>query len=79
KDARNELALQPTERYESLKKAEEIFLNDAPVAPIYQKGTAHLTNPQVKGLIYHKFGPNSSLKNVYIDKSIDKETGKKKN
>ncbi|MDT3898802.1 hypothetical protein RPM52_15885, partial [Staphylococcus aureus] len=52
---------------------------DAPVAPIYQKGTAHLTNPQVKGLIYHKFGPNSSLKNVYIDKSIDKETGKKKN
>ncbi|MFW2641404.1 hypothetical protein, partial [Staphylococcus aureus] len=26
----------------------------------------------------HKFGPNNSLKHVYIDKSIDKETGKKK-
>ena len=56
-----------------------MFLGDAPVAPIYQKGVAHLTNPQVKGLIYHKFGPNNSLKHVYIDKSIDKETGKKKN
>ena len=55
-----------------------MFLGDAPVAPIYQKGVAHLTNPQVKGLIYHKFGPNNSLKHVYIDKSIDKETGKRK-
>ncbi|HEI5127986.1 TPA: peptide ABC transporter substrate-binding protein [Staphylococcus aureus] len=78
KVARTELALQPNERYENLKKAEEMFLGDAPVAPIYQKGVAHLTNPQVKGLIYHKFGPNNSLKHVYIDKSIDKETGKKK-
>ncbi|HFP6722816.1 TPA: peptide ABC transporter substrate-binding protein [Staphylococcus aureus] len=78
KVARTKLALQPNERYENLKKAEEMFLGDAPVAPIYQKGVAHLTNPQVKGLIYHKFGPNNSLKHVYIDKSIDKETGKKK-
>lgn len=78
KDARNKLALKKDQRYEALKSAEELFLGDAPVAPIYQKGTAHLTNPQVKGLIYHKVGPNNSLKGVYIDKSIDRETGKKK-
>ncbi len=41
KVARTKLALQPNERYENLKKAEEMFLGDAPVAPIYQKGVAH--------------------------------------
>ena len=33
-----------------MRQAEEIFLNDAPVAPIYQKGGASLRNPQLKGL-----------------------------
>ncbi|MDU4619048.1 MAG: hypothetical protein E6Y28_09825, partial [Staphylococcus epidermidis] len=37
---------------------------------------AHLTNPQVKGLQYHKVGPETTLKHVYIDKSINRETGK---
>ena len=54
------------------------MLHDAPVAPVYQKGEAHLTNPQVKGLQYHKIGPDTTLKHVYIDKSIDRETGKRK-
>ncbi len=44
----------------------------------YQK-VLHLTNPQIKGLIYHKFGPNNSLKHVYIDKSIDKKQVEVKN
>ncbi|MCG8934087.1 hypothetical protein H6K70_05190, partial [Staphylococcus epidermidis] len=42
---------------------------------VYQKGEAHLTNPQVKGLQYHKVGPETTLKHVYIDKSINRETG----
>ena len=41
------------------------------------KGEAHLTNPQVRGLQYHKVGPDTTLKHVYIDKTIDRETGKK--
>ena len=60
-----------------LYKSESILLHDAPVAPIYQKGEAHLTNPQVRGLQYHKVGPDTTLKHVYIDKTIDRETGKK--
>lgn len=77
-DANGKLLKKPEERNAAMKKAEEMMLEDAPVAPIYQKGEAHLTNPQVKGLIYHQIGGNTSLKNVRIDKSIDRETGEKK-
>lgn len=66
-------------RNETMKNMEELLVSDAPIAPIYQKGEAHLTNPQVKGLIYHVVGPDTTLKNVYIDKSVDRNTGKKKN
>ena len=60
-----------------MRQAEEIFLNDAPVAPIYQKGGASLRNPQLKGIEYHQIGGDYSLKHAYMDKSIDRETGKK--
>ena len=78
KDANGKLLKKPEERNAAMKKAEELLLNDAPVAPVYQKGEAHLTNPQVKGLIYHQIGGHTSLKEVKIDKSIDRETGEKK-
>lgn len=76
KDANSKLLRKPGERNTSLQKAEYILLHEAPVAPVYQKGEAHLTNPQVKGLQYHKVGPETTLKHVYIDKSINRETGK---
>lgn len=78
KDANGKLLKKPEERNAAMKEAEELLLNDAPVAPIYQKGEAHLTNPQVKGLFYHQIGGDTSLKEVSIDKSIDREKGKKK-
>src|SRR5699024_10474844 len=78
KDANGKLLKKPEERNAAVKEAEELLLNDAPVAPGYQKGEAHLTNPQVKGLIYHQIGGDTSLKDVEIDKSIERETGKKK-
>ncbi|AXZ23940.1 peptide ABC transporter substrate-binding protein [Staphylococcus warneri] len=78
KDANGKLLQNEDERNATLQKAERILLNEAPVAPVYQKGEAHLTNPQVKGLVYHMVGPDTTLKDVYIDKSIDRETGKKK-
>ena len=78
KDANGKLLKKPEERNAAMKEAEELLLNDAPVAPIYEKGEAHLTNPQVKGLFYHQIGGDTSLKEVSIDKSIDRETGKKK-
>lgn len=78
KDANGSLLQKPQQRFAAMREAEELFLNDAPVAPIYQKGTATLRNPQIKGIEYHQFGGNYSLKNAYLDKSIDRETGKKK-
>ncbi|WP_416236998.1 hypothetical protein [Staphylococcus aureus] len=51
-----------------MKEDEELLLKEAPLAPIYQKGEAHLTNPKVKGLQYHVVGPDTTLKYVYIEK-----------
>ncbi|PTI68727.1 peptide ABC transporter substrate-binding protein [Staphylococcus succinus] len=78
KDANGKLLQKPDERQAAMKKAEEIMLQEAPVAPIYQKGEAHLTNPQVKGLYYHQIGGDTSLKEVRIDKDIDRDTGNNK-
>src|SRR5699024_8604516 len=46
KDANGKLLKKPEERNAAMKEAEELLLNDAPVAPVYQKGEAHLTNPR---------------------------------
>ncbi|REH77222.1 peptide ABC transporter substrate-binding protein [Staphylococcus felis] len=78
KEANGSLLQKEDERNQVLIDAEQLLLDEAPIAPIYQKGEAHLTNPQVKNLIYHSSGGDTSLKHVYIDKRIDRETGKKK-
>ncbi|EKU48082.1 peptide ABC transporter substrate-binding protein [Staphylococcus massiliensis] len=78
KDANGKLLTKPKERQAAMKKAEEMMLNDAPVAPIYQKGQAELINPQLKGIIYNQIGGEYSYKYAYFDKSIDRETGEKK-
>ncbi|MEJ7528264.1 peptide ABC transporter substrate-binding protein, partial [Staphylococcus lugdunensis] len=43
KEANGSLLREPDKRNKALQKAESILLHDAPVAPIYQKGEAHLT------------------------------------
>ncbi|WP_409481228.1 peptide ABC transporter substrate-binding protein [Staphylococcus aureus] len=63
-----ELLVEVSKRDKRMKEDEELLLNDVPLAPIYQKGEAHLTNPKVKGLQYHVVGPDTTLKYVYIDK-----------
>lgn len=63
-----ELLGEVSKRDNRMKEDEELLLNDVPLAPIYQKGEAHLTNPKVKGLQYHVVGPDTTLKYVYIDK-----------
>ncbi|EKU48083.1 peptide ABC transporter substrate-binding protein [Staphylococcus massiliensis] len=78
KDANGKLLQRPKEREAALREAEELMLKEAPIAPIYQKGSTYLENPQVKGRVNHSMGGSTTLKHVYIDKSIDKETGKKK-
>ena len=78
KEANGPLLTKEKQRINKLREAEELLLNEAPVAPIYQQGGASLRNPQIKGIQYHQIGGDISLKHVYIDKSIDRKTGKKK-
>lgn len=78
KEANSSLLKQPEKRIDKLREAEELMLGEAPVAPIYQQGAASLRNPQLKGIVYHQIGGETTLKHAYIDKSIDRETGKKK-
>ncbi|MDK7114232.1 peptide ABC transporter substrate-binding protein [Staphylococcus pettenkoferi] len=78
KEADGPLLTKEKQRMNKLRDAEELLLSEAPVAPIYQQGKAYLRNPQVKGIEYHQIGGDYSLKNVHIDKSIDRKTGKKK-
>ncbi|MCU7556426.1 peptide ABC transporter substrate-binding protein [Macrococcus capreoli] len=68
KDAKGPLLDDVNKRWESMAKAEEMALADAPFAPIYQKGTARLVQPYVKNFVIHKFGGDTTLKNVYIEK-----------
>ena len=77
-EANGPLLLKEKERTAALQKAEEILLNDAPIAPIYQKGVTQLRNPQLKNVMYHQIGGETTYKYAYFDKSIDRETGKKK-
>ncbi len=54
-----------TERFELFQQAEQILIDESPVAPIYYEMSANLVNPRVKGiypnaLTYHPF------KSVYL-------------
>src|SRR5699024_3546256 len=61
KDTNGKLLKKPEERNEAMKEVEELLLTDAPVAPIYLTGEAHLTNPPVQALFYHQIGGDTSL------------------
>ncbi len=54
------------ERWQLLKDAEEICMNDYPVAPIFQVGGASLINEKVKGIECHAVGVPYIYKNVEI-------------
>jgi oligopeptide transport system substrate-binding protein len=52
-------------RWEALKKAEKILLEDAAIVPIYQKGASYLLRSNVKGFYYAS--ALDTYKYVYID------------
>ncbi len=51
-----ELSLDPVARWEALKKAEGIILDDAAIFPVYQKGAARMIRSGVTGVEYHAVG-----------------------
>lgn len=51
-----ELSLDDEARWEALKEAESILLNDAGVLPVYQKGNAVMIQDNVSGIDFHAVG-----------------------
>lgn len=63
KKAQGELATKPKENFEALQQAEKILLEeDAGIAPVYQRASNILINPNLKGLVQYQYGPDYSFK-----------------
>jgi oligopeptide transport system substrate-binding protein len=62
--SKGDLASKPEERWEALKKAEGIVMDQAVIFPVYQKGNAVLIKPQVSGIEFHSVGVNIFYKNA---------------
>ncbi|RBP20721.1 MULTISPECIES: peptide ABC transporter substrate-binding protein [Bacillus] len=67
KKAKNDLILDQKKRWEALRGAEQVILEDAAVAPLYHIGSAYVQRDYVKGIEKHQFGGVYTYKNAYID------------
>ncbi|MED0964575.1 peptide ABC transporter substrate-binding protein [Bacillus paramycoides] len=66
KKAENDFVLDQTKRWEALREAERIVLEDAAIAPLYHIGSAYVQKDYVKGIDKHQFGGVYTYKNAYI-------------
>ncbi len=67
-DAKTTLAGDLDARFEAMQEAERILLEeDAGIGPLYQRGSAQLQQPYVKGVLTNSFGPDYSYKWAYIE------------
>ncbi|PER27080.1 peptide ABC transporter substrate-binding protein [Bacillus sp. AFS054943] len=65
--AGNELLSDPKKRWETLGKAEKLFLEeDAGLVPLYQTGRSYVMKPNVKGIVKHNISPEYSFKWAYV-------------
>lgn len=61
---KGDLALDITARWEALKKAETIVMDEAVIFPVYQKGDAVMIKSGVEGIEFHSVGINRIFKNT---------------
>ncbi len=61
---KGELALDVVARWEALKGAEKIVMDEAVIWPVYQKGNAEMIKAGVEGIEFHSVGINRIYKNV---------------
>lgn len=59
-----ELSLNPEKRWEELKKAETMVMDEAVILPVYQKGNAVMIKSNVSGIEFHSVGINRVFKNT---------------
>ncbi|WP_214875330.1 peptide ABC transporter substrate-binding protein [Exiguobacterium sp. CH10] len=57
----------PAERWKQMQDAEKIVLEESVISPVYQRGSARLTKPYVKGIVEHAFGADYSYKWASIE------------
>ncbi|WP_414052854.1 peptide ABC transporter substrate-binding protein [Macrococcus animalis] len=67
-EANGPLLTDVEKRWTTLQDAETEFLNEAVIIPIYQRGSAFLTQPYVKNIVSHKFAGDYSFKETSIEK-----------
>lgn len=61
---KGDLALDIAARWDALKKAETIVMDDAVIFPVYQKGDAVMIKSSVSGIEFHSVGINRIFKNT---------------
>jgi oligopeptide transport system substrate-binding protein len=59
-----DLALDVNARWDALKKAEKMVMDDAVIFPVYQKGDAVMIKTGVDGIEFHSVGINRIFKNA---------------
>ncbi|EOP53165.1 oligopeptide-binding protein oppA [Bacillus cereus VD136] len=62
KKTKMELGNDEKARWKAMQDAEKMLLDDAVIAPVFQRGLSYLQKPYVKDLYVHQFGPATSLK-----------------
>ncbi len=55
-------------RWEAMKQAEKILLEDGAVAPFYQQGRSYLQRSSVKGIVTNDFGGEFNYKWTEVKK-----------
>lgn len=65
---KNELAADEKARWEAMKQAEKILLEDGAVAPFYQLGRSYLQHSSVKGIVTNDFGGEFNYKWAEVKK-----------
>ncbi|USP50837.1 Dipeptide-binding protein DppE [Bacillus thuringiensis] len=66
KKAKTDFVLDTENRWEALREAEQVLLEDAAVAPLYHIGSAYVQKDYVKGIEKHQFGGIYTYKNAYF-------------
>jgi oligopeptide transport system substrate-binding protein len=64
---KGDLALDLTARWEALKKAETMVMDEAVILPVYQKGDAVMIKAGVEGIEFHSVGINRIYKNATMN------------
>ncbi|NUJ06908.1 peptide ABC transporter substrate-binding protein [Bacillus paranthracis] len=66
KKAKTDFVLDTENRWEALREAEQVLLEDAAVVPLYHIGSAYVQKDYVKGIEKHQFGGIYTYKNAYV-------------